>query len=270
MMILFPITHSYGYSLFFLNNTEFDNNLGGWCTVYEHPYPYYVPTHGTVEWSSSYGGSARIAVGSSGGLADLISFINTIICPGDTVICHVTTGTMVGFCCLQIGGIYTDFFQQAGTFQGNTDQDLIIIADKLYMPGTTIQINLSGYNSSAEVWVHYVRLNRCGVLGVLENSDGFVPFPVRSSLLNNPVPNPASKNVKISFQICEKAPVTLKVYDVNGRIIKTYDKKEYTPGEYNVIWDCTDNAGRTVANDVYFYELETGGKTYTRKSVIVR
>jgi hypothetical protein len=44
----------------------------------------------------------------------------------------------------------------------------------------------------------------------------------------------------------------------------------HKPGYYRQVWDRTDNAGRTVANGVYFIELRTESEAAKKKVVLVR
>jgi hypothetical protein len=266
LMLLVSVTQIQAYELFWLRNTEFASDLGGWFTAYENPYPYSYPLlHGTVEWSSSYGGSVHLAV--NGEVADLISFTNSTLYPGDTILCRVSTGTISEAFGFKIGAYWGDFCQFVNTSQSNTTQNLAIIANRIYSPGTPVIIHLIG---SGEAWVQYVHFGRGGTGIFEEQNPTFIQTPTTGSLLRNPVPNPANKNVRIAFTVNERTKTIVKIYDKNGRLVKDFDKGTLNAGEHNIIWDGTDNNGKIAPSDVYFYELNTGGKTCTRKSVIIR
>jgi hypothetical protein len=84
-------------------------------------------------------------------------------------------------------------------------------------------------------------------------------------------PNPFNPTTTISFELREQAPVTLAIYDVTGRRVKTLVDTEITgPGFYEEVWDGRDGKGRTVASGVYFYRLDAGGYTESRRMVLAK
>ncbi len=104
--------------------------------------------------------------------------------------------------------------------------------------------------------------------GVRTGPKGKTPQSVR--LLQN-YPNPFNPNTTLRFRITEFGLVELKIYDLLGKEIKTLLNKQLTPGNYEVPWDATNNAGRPVASGVYFYRLTTGkGFVATHKMVLLR
>lgn len=85
-------------------------------------------------------------------------------------------------------------------------------------------------------------------------------------------PNPFTSATTIAFQIPESSiHITSKIYDASGRLVRTFS---ITPSPNHpitqVIWDGRDSRGSKVASGVYFYRLEEGDKTATRKLVLMR
>ncbi|RMH88984.1 MAG: T9SS C-terminal target domain-containing protein [Calditrichaeota bacterium] len=64
--------------------------------------------------------------------------------------------------------------------------------------------------------------------------------------------------------------VTLKIYDIPGREVKTLINQRLRVGRYTVQWDGTDEAGRPVTSGVYLYRLQAGEQILTRKMVLMR
>jgi flagellar hook assembly protein FlgD len=64
--------------------------------------------------------------------------------------------------------------------------------------------------------------------------------------------------------------VSLRIYDVTGRLIRTLVDGPQTPGDKKVVWDARDDRGHEVASGVYFYRLRAPGFEKTRKMVLVR
>lgn len=88
----------------------------------------------------------------------------------------------------------------------------------------------------------------------------------RSTLYPN-YPNPFSPATTIAYALDEPASVTLSIFDITGRRIRTLVHQAQQPGQYSIEWNRTDGLGRTVPDGVYFYTLDTGSNLYTRKMV---
>jgi agmatine deiminase len=87
---------------------------------------------------------------------------------------------------------------------------------------------------------------------------------VLSYKLNQNYPNPFNPTTKINFEIPVSEFVTLKVYDISGRLVRSiYNNQFMTPGSYEVDFDAGD-----LSSGVYFYKLYTG-KFYDVKKMIL-
>jgi flagellar hook assembly protein FlgD len=64
--------------------------------------------------------------------------------------------------------------------------------------------------------------------------------------------------------------VHLRLYDINGRLVRTLENQQKRPGVYSIRWDGADDRGRLVPNGVYFYRLDVPGLRQTRKAVMVK
>ncbi len=93
--------------------------------------------------------------------------------------------------------------------------------------------------------------------------------PAVNSLAQN-FPNPFNPTTTISFSVKEKGRVTLRVYDVEGRLVRTLVDEVRDAGSYREVWDGTNNRGAGVASGVYFYKMEATGFTRARKMAILR
>ncbi|MCK9399216.1 MAG: T9SS type A sorting domain-containing protein [Bacteroidales bacterium] len=93
------------------------------------------------------------------------------------------------------------------------------------------------------------------------------------SSAGNPVavfPNPFTNETTISFQVFEKAEISLEIFDIKGEKVKTLllntikDK-----GTHSMLWDGTSDNQNPVPGGVYFYRLNAG-KQYTGRIVVVK
>ena len=83
-------------------------------------------------------------------------------------------------------------------------------------------------------------------------------------------PNPFNPGTVIPYSINEQINVTLVVYDVLGRHVRTLVDGTRFPGTYTESWDGTNEAGGTVASGVYLYRLRAGSFEQTRKMTLLR
>jgi len=82
-------------------------------------------------------------------------------------------------------------------------------------------------------------------------------------------PNPFTHATTISFQLVEKAMVSLEIYNINGEKVKTLIKNTTkNKGKFNIVWDGTDDNQNTISGGVYFYRLNAG-KQHTGRIVVV-
>jgi len=93
--------------------------------------------------------------------------------------------------------------------------------------------------------------------------------PKEYALMQN-FPNPFNPTTEIVFALPKTEKVTLAIYDVLGRKVKTLLDRHFQPGQYSVSWDGTDQWGRPVASGIYLYRLQTSDFTKVRKMTFIK
>ena len=91
------------------------------------------------------------------------------------------------------------------------------------------------------------------------------PVAPVARLLRN-YPNPFNPATKITFRLERDAQATLRVFDVQGRMVRTLVDSYLAAGPRTVEWDGRDDRGRPLASGTYYMRLQGGG-TYTSKIV---
>jgi hypothetical protein len=95
-------------------------------------------------------------------------------------------------------------------------------------------------------------------------------IPTRFALYQN-VPNPFNPTTTISYGVpVGGGVVTLRVYDVSGKLIRTLINGPQTVGQKTATWDGRDDGGRGVASGIYFYRLTAPGYTKTLKMLLLQ
>jgi len=83
-------------------------------------------------------------------------------------------------------------------------------------------------------------------------------------------PNPFNPSTKIDFSVPRSSIVTIKIYDITGKEIKSLVSQKMSPGKYTVDWNGTDNNGLQIATGVYFYRLVASGNVIVKKMVLIK
>jgi hypothetical protein len=83
-------------------------------------------------------------------------------------------------------------------------------------------------------------------------------------------PNPFNPSTTISFTLAEDAShADVKVYNIKGQHVKTLMDAQVSPGEFNIIWQGTDNSNKRVASGTYFVKLNVNGVEKSVKKITV-
>jgi len=92
----------------------------------------------------------------------------------------------------------------------------------------------------------------------------------RVAMLNQNFPNPFNPSTTIQFTMPRAGHVSLNVYNVRGQLVRTLVNENRPEGLQSVQWTGNDNNNRTVASGVYFYKIETDGKSEVKRMVLMK
>ena len=93
----------------------------------------------------------------------------------------------------------------------------------------------------------------------------------RTPWLASPFPNPFDGRTTIRYGVPGgAADVSVRVYDVAGRLVAKLDPGRVVRGVGETTWDGADSSGEPVASGVYFVRARVGGTTLARKLVLLR
>ena len=112
-------------------------------------------------------------------------------------------------------------------------------------------------------------LNRIVIRAAATVISGSERAPARFSLEQN-YPNPFNPTTAIRYSLPAAGTVTLTVFDVLGRAVRTVVETRPAPGVYETSWDGRDDRGAAVSSGIYLYRLQTGDAVRTRKMVLMR
>jgi hypothetical protein len=123
-------------------------------------------------------------------------------------------------------------------------------------PGGHIPIYLGGANQAGYP---------PGTTDVAGSSAPVVPLQDLSS-----APNPFSGETTVGFTLGLGSEARLRIFDLAGRQVREFVQRASVAGRQRVHWDGRDEAGNRLASGIYFYQVQSGKVTVTKKLVLMR
>ncbi|MBN2170258.1 MAG: T9SS type A sorting domain-containing protein [Candidatus Krumholzibacteriota bacterium] len=143
---------------------------------------------------------------------------------------------------------------------------VVCTTPEVFFGGTLGQSSPAGIGTDGE-HVLFAGFCRSVVSTILTDAD--TPEPPRNLLLQN-FPNPFNPETAIRFSVAEESDVSIRIFDVRGREIRTLVDKRMPPGAHSVYWTGEDNAGRTVGSGVYFCKLQIDDYASVKKMLMLK
>jgi flagellar hook assembly protein FlgD len=88
--------------------------------------------------------------------------------------------------------------------------------------------------------------------------------------LHQNYPNPFNPTTTILYDVPQDSKVTLFIYDLLGRQVRTLVNQDISAGFHDAIWDATDDMGRPVSGGLYIYRINAGGYSKTMKMLFLK
>jgi subtilisin family serine protease len=94
--------------------------------------------------------------------------------------------------------------------------------------------------------------------------------PIKPFGLSQNQPNPFNPSTTIKFSVEQAGHVSLAVYDLSGRLVRTLVDQNYGTGEHAIVWDGRNDAGMQMPSGLYVYKYMSGKQFETRKMMLVK
>ena len=88
--------------------------------------------------------------------------------------------------------------------------------------------------------------------------------------MHNDYPNPFNPITTLRYDLPENSLVTITIYDMLGRQVKTLINEYQDPGYRPIIWDATNDYGKPVSAGMYLYQIQAGEYISTKKMVLLK
>jgi hypothetical protein len=79
-----------------------------------------------------------------------------------------------------------------------------------------------------------------------------------------------SGNYPNPFGVPEAARVTITVFDILGRKVRTVADREFVPGYHSVLWDGRDSRYREVSSGIYLFRMQSGDRVFHSRAVLLK
>jgi hypothetical protein len=143
--------------------------------------------------------------------------------------------------------------------------------------------NLNAFDQEVLATIHFKTIQHDQATVELREIEffGLDSFPIEAAiipdrnLLGQNFPNPFNPETWIPYQLKDESQVTVQIYDVSGRLVRTINLGHKSPGIYvtreqAAYWDGCNNVGERMASGLYFYTLKTQSYTQTKRMLLVK
>jgi hypothetical protein len=94
--------------------------------------------------------------------------------------------------------------------------------------------------------------------------------PVSSFRLSQNYPNPFNPSTMFEYDLPVRSPVSLRIYDLLGRLISVLVDETKPAGRFSARWDGINSGGTPVGSGVYFARLQAGSHISVKKLLLIR
>jgi hypothetical protein len=145
-----------------------------------------------------------------------------------------------------------------------------LIGCALIGPSGSADIPIEGHGSSGSVKIVVTCQNKIPYIADVpvsgSSSAHDAPITLVTGVRNGP--NPFGERTRVLLTLSRSEKVSLRIFDLNGRLVRTLTEGTLTEGEHFYNWDGRDGAGRIVSGGVYLARLNAGNNIRTWKMVL--
>ncbi|MBL7135431.1 MAG: T9SS type A sorting domain-containing protein [Candidatus Marinimicrobia bacterium] len=108
------------------------------------------------------------------------------------------------------------------------------------------------------------------IVGHITHLDESQPDIIDRYNLGQNFPNPFNMKTSIRFSVPEFSPVSITIYNILGKKVRTLYDGRVAPGVYEVQWNGLDYSGLPVSSGLYFYRLQGNNFTDSKKMLFLK
>jgi hypothetical protein len=154
-------------------------------------------------------------------------------------------------------------------FEFNPPEETVYFDDLIDIDGDgDLELILAAGTYSPTVTIDKTYIFSTGVAtSALEHT--YTTPPSKYQLKQN-FPNPFNPSTTIRYSLSGPENISIRIYDVSGQLVKEINKEHNQAGEYEVIWDGSNNNGEKISSGIYFYRLSVGNYNEAKKMILIK
>ena len=135
-------------------------------------------------------------------------------------------------------------------------------------------VDQEGTNGSYEYWITAVdsagnESDASDIAAVVLSASEQTAVPTVFALEQN-YPNPFNPSTQIRYALPEATSVTITVYDMMGRKVRTLVQDTQSAGYHTALWNATNDRGLPVSAGMYIYTLQAGDHHHMKKMILLK
>lgn len=150
----------------------------------------------------------------------------------------------------------------AGNFSGNSDSIRFHIGDHVATIRGVLDYNFNNFKIAPRDSADVIGHEPVSIKPEERLPQGIV--------LAQNYPNPFNPSTRIQYTVPRQTEVTLRVYDLQGKLVRELVAAQQQPGTYHITWDGTNRYGKLVSSGMYLYRLQAGEHVLTNKMLLIR
>ena len=112
---------------------------------------------------------------------------------------------------------------------------------------------------------------RCKFNGAPKAAADLITESIPTSFgLEQNYPNPFNPQTMIRYQLPEEGRVVIKIFNLQGQLVRTLADEFKSAGSYTIAWDGQDARGLTTPGGTYFYQIKAGEFEQTKSMVLLK
>jgi hypothetical protein len=144
------------------------------------------------------------------------------------------------------------------------------IQDEGALPGEQVKIYFNNQQAVQTVeWTGFGETFELGGDIVVLDANVSDLLPKEFAVYQN-YPNPFNPSTSIKYALPKSTTVSLRIYDMLGREVRTLVNEEQNAGYHHVVWDGLNDAGVAVATGIYTYRFTAGEYSQTQKMMLLK
>ncbi len=108
------------------------------------------------------------------------------------------------------------------------------------------------------------------VTATVQANDPTTPTVPVKTAFNSIYPNPFNPTTSLVYSLATADNVKITIYNIKGEVVKIYNQMNQSTGNHSIVWNGTDFNSKPCSSGVYFFKMDSGKYTQTKKALLVK